>query len=109
MEFSQPSGCSPNAQMTYVLGKQFSRNIHGASSRGYREEPGLFLKFQGSEAIIQASAERVQGIVEQFHGSNWEFAKDKEDAEDLWLDRKNAHYIGLAMKPGARAIATDVW
>lgn len=84
-------------------------NIHSSSSRKYREEPGLFLKFQGSPPIIQSSAEKVQEIVRDFGGKSWEFAKSKEDADDLWLDRKNAHYIGLAIKPGARSIATDVW
>jgi len=84
-------------------------NLYGASSRKYREEPGLFVKFQGSEPVIQASAQQVEKIFKDFGGRNWEFAKDKAHAEDIWLDRKNAHYLGLSLKAGAKGVPTDVW
>jgi FAD/FMN-containing dehydrogenase len=84
-------------------------NKYGASSRKWREEPGLFIKFQGSEPIIEAAAGEVQEIVKGFGGNNWAFAMDKAEGEELWLDRKNGLFIGLSMRPGARGVSTDVW
>jgi len=64
------------------------RGANLLGSRKYHDETGLFFKFQGSEPIIQSSAEKLQEIVKGFGGNNWEFAKDKADAEELWMDRK---------------------
>ena len=50
----------------------------------------------------------------QLHG--WELRRlldhklvSEQEAEELWADRKNGFYSGLALKPGAKALGTDVW
>ncbi|KAF7358588.1 FAD-binding protein [Mycena sanguinolenta] len=41
-------------------------------------------------------------------GTGFRLAKDADEAADIWEDRKNAHYVGLAMVPGAKGWVTDV-
>lgn len=37
-------------------------------------------------------------------------AKSDKEAEEIWADRKNAHYSGLALAgEGGRGWPTDVW
>ena len=41
-------------------------------------------------------------------GRRFEWATRLEDRERLWQARHNAHYAGLALRPGCRSWATDV-
>ena len=69
----------------------------------------LFFKIQGDPAAIESTARTVQQIVAGHGSSNFMFAQTDEEAEELWADRKNGFYSGLALKPGAKALGTDVW
>jgi D-lactate dehydrogenase (cytochrome) len=41
-------------------------------------------------------------------GRDFEWATRLEDRQRLWQARHNAHYAGLALRPGCRSWATDV-
>jgi hypothetical protein len=43
-----------------------------------------------------------------YRGPGFQLARTQEQAEELWSDRKNAHYAGLALAPGAKGWPTDV-
>ncbi|KAI0061432.1 FAD-binding domain-containing protein [Artomyces pyxidatus] len=85
-------------------------NLYGASARKYDVADHLFFKLQGpSAASIKETARIVQEVVKKHGGSRWTLAKDAEEAETMWTDRKNAHYSGLAYGgDGAKGWATDV-
>lgn len=76
------------------------------------EKDSLFFKFQGpSQAALDDTARIVREIVEkpEYGGSGFTLAASGREAEELWQERKNAHYSGLALVEGARGWATDVW
>ena len=85
-------------------------NIYGMSSRKWPEKDSLFFKFQGpTSRALSESAEIVRKITDKHGGTNFTLAKTEKEADDLWTDRKNALFSGLAMVPGAKAWGTDVW
>lgn len=51
----------------------------------------------------------VQNVCQKHGSIGWELARDEADAQDLWSDRKNAHYAGMSLVPGAKGWSTDVW
>lgn len=85
-------------------------NKFGQSKRKWPEKDSLFFKFQGpSQASLDESARVVKQIVEKHGGSGFELAANAEEATDLWNDRKNGHYAGLALLEGSKGWGTDVW
>lgn len=85
-------------------------NSYGQSARKWPEKDSLFFKFQGpSQVALDDTARIVREIVERHGGTGFALAANAKEAADLWADRKNAHYSGLALVPGSRGWATDVW
>lgn len=84
-------------------------NKFGASARKWPEKDSLFFKFQGpTPASLKETAGVVKRIVEGHGGWGFELARSGKEAEDLWGDRKNAHYAGMALVEGAKGYGTDV-
>ena len=85
-------------------------NKFGISKRIWPEKDSLFFKFQGpSAASLNETADVVKEIVEKHGGIGFQLAQNAEEADELWSDRKNAHYAGLALVEGSRGWPTDVW
>lgn len=85
-------------------------NIYGMSTRKWPEKDSLFFRFQGPTSnSLRETAQIVKSVVEKYGGTGFEVAKTQKEAEDLWADRKNALYSGLALVEGARGWSTDVW
>lgn len=88
----------------------FAVNMHASPGRKWAEKDSLFFKFQGhSQAALQETAKVVKTIVEKHGGTRFELARDEEDAEAMWNDRRNAYSAGLAFMEGGRGTPTDVW
>lgn len=89
-------------------------NAYGVSGgrkgrKKYAEADSLFFKLQGpTQRSLDETSSIVQGICKKYGGTGYSVSKSAEDAEDMWSDRKNAHYSGLAMIKGAKGWATDV-
>jgi D-lactate dehydrogenase (cytochrome) len=84
------------------------RGINAYSKLGYREAPTLFFEFHGSETAVDEQAEAAQAIAAEHGGRGFEWAKAAEDRSRLWHARDNTLYAGLGLRPGARAVITDV-
>jgi len=85
-------------------------NKYGMSKRKLPEKDSLFFKFQGpTPASLKGTAIIVRKIVEKHGGTEFQLARNDEEAAELWSNRKNAHYAGLALIKGAQAWPTDVW
>jgi D-lactate dehydrogenase (cytochrome) len=75
----------------------------------YRVAPTLLFEFHGDhERHVAEQAEAVQALTTERGGRGFEWATRLEDRERLWQARHNAHYAGLALRPGCRSWATDV-
>ncbi|WP_197328133.1 FAD-binding oxidoreductase [Ralstonia syzygii] len=72
------------------------------------ELPTLFFEFHGSEHGVKEQAETVQAIAAEHQGQGFEWATRPEDRSHLWNARHNAYFAFLQLKPGCRAVTTDV-
>jgi D-lactate dehydrogenase (cytochrome) len=73
-----------------------------------REQPTLFLEFHGTEAGVVEQASLFQEIAKENGGMDIEWATRQEDRTRMWEARHHAYFACLQLKPGSRAISTDV-
>ncbi|MGM4904110.1 FAD-linked oxidase C-terminal domain-containing protein [Tardiphaga sp. 866_E4_N2_1] len=97
----------PVARME-LLDEVMMRGINGYSKLGYREAPTLFFEFHGTEASVAEQAELAEAIATEHDGQGFQWARAAEDRTKLWHARDNTLYAGLSLKPGAKAMITDV-
>ncbi|KAK4054174.1 D-lactate ferricytochrome c oxidoreductase [Microbotryomycetes sp. JL201] len=76
--------------------------------RTWPEKPTLFLKFAGHDGQMKADIERTRTITKNNSGSNFTFAKNDKEAEDIWHSRKVALWSALDYVPGSKCWTTDV-
>ncbi len=82
--------------------------INAYSKLDYPEQPTLFLEFHGSDAGVREQAEAVQEIAAEYGGGDFQWTANTEERSKLWQARHDAAYACLALRPGAKAWATDV-
>ncbi len=81
-------------------------NLH--SKLTLKESPLLLFEFHGTPHSVKEQAELVQEIASEHNGMEFSWATNPEDRTKLWTARHNAYFAGLQVKPGTRAITTDV-
>jgi D-lactate dehydrogenase (cytochrome) len=72
------------------------------------ETPMLFLEFHGSEASVAEQSERFGEIARELGGGPFEWATKAEDRSRLWQARHDAYWAVMGLRPGVRALSTDV-
>jgi len=82
--------------------------INAHNNTDYKEQPTLFLEFHGTEASVREQAELVQDIARAHGGEDFQWATRPEDRNRLWSARHQAYFAGLQLRPGTRAVSTDV-
>lgn len=82
--------------------------INRHSKTELREAPTLFFEFHGSPGGVKEQAEAVQAIARDHNGMDFQWATRPEDRSRLWQARHDVYYACLGLKPGARALTTDV-
>src|SRR4051812_17022390 len=75
---------------------------------GYRESPTLLLEFHGTEASVVEQAKTVQEIARDNGGLDFQWATRPEERSKIWEARHHAYFACLQLKPGSRAVSTDV-
>jgi D-lactate dehydrogenase (cytochrome) len=91
-----------------LLDKLAITAINRHSKTSLREEPTLFFEFHGSPTGVKEQAETVQEIASDHGGQDFEWATRPEDRSRLWQARHDAYYASIGLKPGCRALTTDV-
>lgn len=84
------------------------RAINRHSNLTLAESPTLFFEFHGTEASVKEQAETVQALATEHAGSGFAWATRPEERSRLWNARHNAYFAMLQLKPGCRAVTTDV-
>ncbi|AOK28811.1 MULTISPECIES: FAD-binding oxidoreductase [Burkholderia] len=84
------------------------RAINRAAHLTLAEAPTLFFEFHGTEAGVREQAQQVEALAAQHAGSDFEWATRPEDRTRLWSARHHAYFSMLQLKPGCRAVTTDV-
>jgi D-lactate dehydrogenase (cytochrome) len=70
--------------------------------------PHLLLEFHGSASGVEEQAKEVGEIVADFGAIDYRFATDAKERAELWKARHDSFYASLSLRPGSRAITTDV-
>ncbi|MES2238316.1 MAG: FAD-linked oxidase C-terminal domain-containing protein [Pseudomonadota bacterium] len=78
------------------------------SKTSLREDPTLFFEFHGSPASVQEQATLVADIAKTQGGHDFDWATRPEDRSRLWQARHDALWAALGLKPGSRALSTDI-
>jgi D-lactate dehydrogenase (cytochrome) len=84
------------------------RAINAHSGTRYREQPTLFLEFNGSKASVEEQARAVQAIAKEHGGMDFEWATQPEERSRLWSARHQAYFACMQLRPGTRAVSSDV-
>ncbi|MCT7375048.1 FAD-binding oxidoreductase [Chelativorans salis] len=97
----------PVARMELVnaLGMQA---INRYSKLDYPESPCLFLEFHGTDAGVAEQAELFGEIAGEFSGGPFNWAREAEERQKLWKARHDFYWAGFTLRPGTKALATDV-
>ncbi len=84
------------------------RAINLYSKMTLPEVPTLFVEFHGTDASVREQSECFGEIAAEFGGGRFEWATKAEERTRLWQARHDAYWASMALRPGARSIATDV-
>jgi D-lactate dehydrogenase (cytochrome) len=98
----------PVARIELLDDVQMGACIRHSRLEGYRAAPTLFFEFHGTPASVAEQAETVKEIAQDFDGADFQWATTPEARNQLWQARHDAFYAALALRPGAKAIVTDV-
>ncbi len=72
------------------------------------ETPMLFLEFHGSEASVAEQSGRFGEIASELGGGPFDWATKAEDRSKLWQARHDGYWAVMGLRPGVRALSTDV-
>ncbi len=116
--FDSVDGCTNTVIQTIQAGVPIARcdivcektvdAINKYKKTAYRVAPTVFFEFHGSKASVVEQAELVQAIAREHGGKDFVWATRPEERSQLWQARHDAYFACLQIKPGARAVSTDV-
>jgi D-lactate dehydrogenase (cytochrome) len=72
------------------------------------EAPMLFVEFHGSDSGVKEQTARFGEIAAEHGGGPFRFAVQPEERSRLWQARHDAYWAQCALRPGAKAVATDI-
>jgi D-lactate dehydrogenase (cytochrome) len=84
------------------------RALNQYSKLDYPEGPCLFLEFHGTDGGVAEQAETFGEIAAEFEGGPFRWTQAEEERQKLWKARHDAHWACIALRPGAKALSTDV-
>ena len=82
--------------------------VNKYSNLDYPVRPTLLFEFHGSERGVVEQVETVEAIAGDFGADGFKWATKTEDRNQLWQARHDSFYACLALRPGAKGLATDV-
>src|SRR5580693_2763789 len=84
------------------------RSCNAYSKLALPEVPVLFVEFHGTEAGVAEQAQRFGEIAQELGGGPFDWATRAEDRTRLWQARHDAYWAQCALRPGSKALASDV-
>ena len=97
----------PIARCDIVCDKTIAA-INKYKKTDYRIAPTVFFEFHGSQSSVVEQAETVQAIAKEHGGMDFQWATKPEERNQLWQARHDAYFACLQIRPGSRAVSTDV-
>ncbi|HEX7248920.1 MAG TPA: FAD-linked oxidase C-terminal domain-containing protein [Burkholderiales bacterium] len=116
--FDSVDGCTNTVIQTIQSGVPIARcdivcektvaAINKFKKTNYRVAPTVFFEFHGSKSSVVEQAETVQAIAKEHGGKDFQWATRPEERTQLWQARHDAYFACLQIRPGSRAVSTDV-
>ena len=116
--FEDVDGCTNTVIQTIQAGVPIARcdivcektvdAINKYKKTSYRVAPTVFFEFHGTKTSVVEQAETVQAIAKEHGGMDFIWATKPEERTQLWQARHDAYFACLQIKPGVRAVSTDV-
>jgi D-lactate dehydrogenase (cytochrome) len=75
---------------------------------GLPETPMLFVEFHGSPASVEEQTTRFGDIAAEHGGGPFHWTVQAEERNRLWQARHDAYWAQRGLRPGAKAVATDI-
>ena len=98
----------PVARAELLDGVQM-RAINRHAKLNHPETPTLFFEFHGaSDREVDEQAQSVEEIAREHGCNSFERAVGLDERARLWQARHDAYYAAVALRPGSRALTTDV-
>ena len=91
-----------------ILDETMMDAVNRHSRLDYARQPTLFFEFQGTDAAVAEQSERVGEIAREHGAGDFAWAVRPEERTRLWHARDNTLYAAMALRPGSRALITDV-
>lgn len=82
--------------------------VNDHSGLAYAVAPTLLFEFHGSSEGVLDQTRSVGEVVGEFGAVEFRSALEREERAKLWRARHDSFYASLALRPGAKAITTDV-
>ena len=98
----------PVARMELLDDVQTAACIAYSKLEGLRALPSLFFEFHGTPAAVAEQAQQAEDIAAGFGAHGFAWATGQEERGKLWQARHDALWAALALKPGHKAMTTDV-
>jgi len=91
-----------------LLDEVMIRGINAYARLGAAEQPTLFLEFHGSAAAVAEQAGATEEIARHNGALGFQWTSNAEERTRLWSARDNTLYAGTGLRPGSKALITDV-
>ena len=82
--------------------------VNGYAKLSLPETPMLLLEFHGSDAGVVEQTETFAALADENGGTDYQTTTTMEERNKLWQARHDAYWAMLALRPGCKAVATDV-
>ena len=82
--------------------------VNAHSKLSLPETPLLLLEFHGSDAGVAEQADTFGMLAEEHGGTGYAATATTEERNKLWQARHDGYWAMLALRPGCKAVATDV-
>lgn len=91
-----------------LLDKMQVRACNAYSKLDLEETPTLFLEFHGTASGVKEQAELFEAIAADCGGGTFRWSSQAEERTKLWTARHNAYFAAQGLRPGSKAVSTDV-
>jgi D-lactate dehydrogenase (cytochrome) len=91
-----------------LLDEVMIRGVNAYARLGAAEQPTLFLEFHGSAAAVAEQAGAAEDIARENGALGFRWTSSPEERTQLWSARDNTLYAGTGLRPGSKALITDV-
>jgi D-lactate dehydrogenase (cytochrome) len=91
-----------------LLDEVMIAGINAYAKLGAAEQPTLFLEFHGSTAAVAEQASATEEIARENGALGFRWTSNTEERSKLWSARDNTLYAGTGLRPGSKAVITDV-